>query len=734
VPVYALHAGPTGQLFAGTEQGLYRANDPAAWRRERGVRRLVGRLVQRFFPGWSLKWALVKRVADVRALARAEDGEWVAGTATGELWHSDDNGDSWESQDVGLQLQSVRAIAPTAAGLYAAGTPIDAKVDPQWSPFHLRDKEIHLDAVYGDLTSGGWAVLQQVDPASRARLYRVAGVTTAESRDLTRPAPFSCLQVEVSAGLDGFDRETATLLTGSLPLDLYDDKPVCGIKITLNRLVPGLEPHHLLIVSGQPMRARLVGQPSEQTRLTSADGLRQTDIHSGESFQVLAPPPGMETYGGESASASRWHLRNREGFEGTIAAGEARFVLEPALKEDEALAEIAVIGAVQSDPDHTTIELEQPLRHIFDRSSVAIYGNVVHATHGRTVRDEVLGSGDGSQPNQRFRLRQGPLTFVSAPTASGMETTLAVQVSGVTWHQVPFFQGLDRGKRAYVVRQDARGNTSVVFGDGKRGARLPSNHEQITATYRIGIGPEGNVPAGSLNQLQTAPQGIERVINPLPATGGVGPEKTARARQNAPLTVRAMGRIVSLADYEDFVRVFAGIGKAQARLLHTGHRNVLHITIADGEGQPIPVTSDLYRKLVQAIDENRGTPQPQVRVDSYEPVYFNLRARLLIDPDHRERRAAIEADVRREIGQAFAFSEREFGQDVSDSELIRLMQDTAGVVAVELVDLYRSTEEAGSAPVLEANPARWHDGRPLPAQMLLVNEDGGIALDVEVAA
>jgi hypothetical protein len=192
--------------------------------------------------------------------------------------------------------------------------------------------------------------------------------------------------------------------------------------------------------------------------------------------------------------------------------------------------------------------------------------------------------------------------------------------------------------------------------------------------------------------------------------------------------------VVSLADFEDFVRRFAGVGKAQARLLHVGPRDVLHITIADTEEQPIPKTSDLYRMLVQAIYENRGTPRPRVYLDSYEPAYFNLRARLLIDPDHRERQRDIQAAVRSRISQSFAFDAREFGQDVSASELISLMQDTPGVVAVQLVHLYRSTQGASLTAALEASLARWHKGRPLPAEMLLVNSQTGIMLDLGVAA
>jgi hypothetical protein len=742
--VYALAASPTGQLFAGTEHGLYRSNDPAAWRQQRGLRRLVGRLVQSLFPGWNRSWELVKPEVDVRALTRAVDGTLVAGTATGELWHSEDNGRRWDRDDPGPQVEDVRAVVDTQAAVFAAGVPVDAEVDPQWSSCQLRDRAIHLDAIYSDLTPGTWMVLKSQDQAdqdeegqpqhkkAQMRLYGVERVDTVESRDFARAGKLTSLQVDTHIGLDTFDRGTTAVLLQSEALDLYADRPVWGTEITLNHFVPGLEPGHLMIVSGQPMRARLVGQPAGQPRLTGADGLRQAQLQPGESCQVLAPP-GPATGGDETRGVGLWYLRNREGFEGTIPAGAATFVLEPALEEDQVVAETAVVKMVKSDPDHTTIQLEQPLRYVFDRPSVAIYGNVVHATHGQTVRDEVVGSSDGSQSFQRFWLRQWPLTFVSTPTASGLETTLVAHVNQVTWDRVDFLYGLDRGRRAYIVRQDARGNTSLIFGDGQQGARLPSGHEQITATYRIGIGPQGNMPAGSLKQLQTVPPGIEGVVNPLPATGGVGPEELTQARQLVPLTVRKMNRIVSLADFEDFARLFAGVGKAQARLLHVGRRELLHITIADGQGQPVPGTPGLYRNLVQAIDQNRSAPQPEVRVDSYQPVYFNVRARLLIDPHHWERRAVIEADIRLKISQAFAFGQREFGQDVTDSELISLMQDTPGVLAVELVHLHRSAETAGLAQVLEANLARWHDGRLLPAQMLMVNSQTGITLNVEGA-
>ena len=62
----------------------------------------------------------------------------------------------------------------------------------------------------------------------------------------------------------------------------------------------------------------------------------------------------------------------------------------------------------------------------------------------------------------------------------------------------------------------------------------------------------------------TRPLGVKSVTNPIAAAGAQDPQARDDARVNAPLTVRTLDRIVSLSDYEDFARAFAGIGKAMA--------------------------------------------------------------------------------------------------------------------------------------------------------------------------
>ena len=107
---------------------------------------------------------------------------------------------------------------------------------------------------------------------------------------------------------------------------------------------------------------------------------------------------------------------------------------------------------------------------------------------------------------------------------------------------------------------------------------LPTGQNNIHVTYRKGIGTEGNVEAEQLTTLLTRPLGVKEATNPLAASGGDDSELLVDARRNAPLTVLTLERAVSLQDYEDFSRAFAGVAKALATWIWDGTRRSLNIT------------------------------------------------------------------------------------------------------------------------------------------------------------
>jgi hypothetical protein len=358
------------------------------------------------------------------------------------------------------------------------------------------------------------------------------------------------------------------------------------------------------------------------------------------------------------------------------------------------------------------------------RSSLTVSANVTLATHGAAVQ-EVLGSGDGAQANQRFTLKRPPLTYVSAPTPTGGASTLQIRVNGLLWQEAPTSFGLTAGDKNYVVRLGDDGTPTVTFGDPA--ARLKTGQQNVTALYRTGIGLAGNVAAGSLSMLQSRQPGLRGVTNPLAASGGADPQDLAHARANAPLTVLTLDRIVSLDDYESFARAFAGVGKAQAVEVWSGAKRLVHITVGAADGATIDSTWPLYQALVQAILQAHD-PVQNFAVAGYQPLVFNLTAGILIDQPTYEPKTVLAASAAA-LADTFRFANRDFAQAVTAAEIVTLLQAVPGVIAVDLTQLYLTGDTNGPlqtepAPFLTALPARYSQGAVLPAQLLLLNPLG----------
>ena len=404
------------------------------------------------------------------------------------------------------------------------------------------------------------------------------------------------------------------------------------------------------------------------------------------------------------------------------------------IQDETTVGEVVFVESTITGEESTTLVLKDGgLQRSYVRSTVTVAANVVKATHGETVADEVLGQGDGAQAHQRFALKRSPLTFVSAATASGAQGTLQVRVNGVLWQAVPSLYGKRDSEQAYVVRIDNGARATVVFGDGKSGARLPTGQENVRATYRAGIGTDGEVGTDSLTLLKTRPFGVRGVTNPVAAAGAADPEKLENARTNAPLTVLTLDRIVSLKDFEDFARAFAGIGKAQAVDLWDGENHLVHITIASDSGGEVAATSSTYQNLLAAIDGARD-PTVAVSLDSFEGLVFGLNATVLHHPTCSS--DALKADVESALLAYFSFDRRAFGQPITAAEIISVIHGVKGVMAVDLDALTVRRGVAGPAGIAPAPPgveaasvlpsqtARREDGAILPAQLLLIDEAG----------
>lgn len=356
-------------------------------------------------------------------------------------------------------------------------------------------------------------------------------------------------------------------------------------------------------------------------------------------------------------------------------------------------SEVMILADVGFNQGRTELIFVNDLANEYERKTCTVNANVARATHGET-KVQALGSGDGSRAFQKFVLPEHPLTFVPADTAQGAASTLQVRINQLMWQEVPFFYAHGPDEHIYITRTDDEGKTSVIFGDGRTGARVPTaaegGGENVGATYRKGSGAEGLVAEGQLSLLITRPLGLREVTNPVAAGDSADPESSEDIRRNAALPIRTLDRIVSLRDYEDFSRAFSGIAKALATWAWNGRERGVFVTVAGLGGKPIEPGSITYANLLKAARE-AGDPTVPIRLKTYRAAFFRLSGKLGVD------RAYIQDAVKEEVEAAlrtrFSFDAREFGQPVAKSEVIAAIQGVKGVLAVDLDELHRVDAE-----------------------------------------
>lgn len=121
----------------------------------------------------------------------------------------------------------------------------------------------------------------------------------------------------------------------------------------------------------------------------------------------------------------------------------------------------------------TRVKLKSPLANSYVRASCSVFGNIAVVTQGETVKDEVLGSSDGSA-FQVYPLKKTPLTYLPSSDPEGLaavKSTLTVIVNGVAWNEQPNLVQSAANAQDFTTTLDDNAQTTVEFGDGFNGAR-----------------------------------------------------------------------------------------------------------------------------------------------------------------------------------------------------------------------------------------------------------------------
>jgi hypothetical protein len=177
---------------------------------------------------------------------------------------------------------------------------------------------------------------------------------------------------------------------------------------------------------------------------------------------------------------------------------------------------------------------------------------------------------------------------------------------------------------------------------------------------------------------------------------------------------------VSLQDYEDFARTFAGIAKAQAVWVWDGRSRNIFLTVAGPDGGILPAGGTVIAKLKGAL-RNYGDPFVAFTIVTYRKALFQIHGTVTIDAEHLI--DAVMAAVSADLQLRYSFDARDFGQPVALSEVIAAIQSVPGVLAVTIDKFFRNdAPDTPIQPRLIANrPAMGADGIIAAAELLILD-------------
>lgn len=386
---------------------------------------------------------------------------------------------------------------------------------------------------------------------------------------------------------------------------------------------------------------------------------------------------------------------------------------------------------------------------IISRLEAYVLGATNRAQHAVTIKDEILGRSSG-EPNQHFQLRHTPVLKLQPEETLIVEEEIDGEIRPVEWKRVDDFSDSKQEQRHFVIDY---GTGEIRLGPGIRQAdakvkqygRIPETDRLIRfSQYRHGGGIIGNVPAHRVEVLKSTIPYIDRVTNREPAAGGTDSETLEEAKFDALRTLRTQERLVTVADYEDFVRQRPEVLRAQCQV--PGHSNrqatpgAIDIVIVPKEAEIAVKLSDLTKlKLQPEISQQihkdlktRSLLTTALQIRSAQYLGVKVTAKIVAQrPEQKTQlKERVLTRLRNFINPTQISDKREyldeamgsnwegwpFGRNLHEAEIFSLLMRTQGVKFVPSLKL----EKRQILPDGEPSPSKEQDQAKMDQNLQLV--------------
>ena len=351
---------------------------------------------------------------------------------------------------------------------------------------------------------------------------------------------------------------------------------------------------------------------------------------------------------------------------------------QPIQIEDALGNGVAASGSVGQDRTLLTISA-LPVPAVKLKAPLKVLFNLLSVSRGKTVANEILGSGAASQANQEFVLAKSPLTYLlSGDSTSGgsYKSTLGIWVDGLEWKEAPSFFAQLPDARIFVTSEDEDQKTHVKFGDGINGSRLGSGVNNLVASYRYGSGKDSPA-AGSLTVISQPQPGLKSIRNPVAVGGGDDPDPASKIRQYAPGSVLTFGRAVSGDDYEAIAAQTPGVARARVYWGWDDAEQRTMVSVYVGDDQSAKDAAEIA--LSAAADPNRPR---RVLLATKIPIAISLTLEIAADRVPSDVVSQVTAALTDPDYGLLGVNTVRIGQSLYESQIYETCLNIAGTIAV----------------------------------------------------
>lgn len=342
-----------------------------------------------------------------------------------------------------------------------------------------------------------------------------------------------------------------------------------------------------------------------------------------------------------------------------------------------------LLSSDKDGPDPTMVKIEKiednvikvtPPAEGFSKGNLVIRANVVNASHGTVKPVKRLSSGAASQQNYSLLFDVKNVSSVPDPTfPRGVRSDVDIVIDNLTWQQVA---RLDKSKPTdshYAVQVTEDGYLNFIFG----GRRLPSGANNVSVFYRVGAGRAGNLDAGSLTKAVQPHPLVDSIKQPAASVGGEEMEAVEFMRENAPATLLALERSVSLPDFENLAMSRKEVW--QAKSFYHPHADsyldqVSVVIVPSGGGK---MSTTLLDTLIDFLSYH-AVPTVTVRVEDFVRKEIKLEIELRVDRNKYDPIFVMER-VRERVLNAFHLEHRKISRPFYLSEVYLVVEATQGV-------------------------------------------------------